>query len=434
MKQTAFPVAGLVLMVTVACGPPAGPEPITPAPSSWVVSWAAATYRAGPLARDSVFERGLHDQTVRNVVRLSVGGSQVRVRVSNRVGDRALSFDAVSIGLGAGGAALDVTRSYPLTFEGRAEVTIPAGAHAVSDAVALPVDAGDDLLVSLFASEATGPVTGHRGGGQSVYLSVAGDHTMAAAPAAFPEQALGWLFLEAVDVLAPPNVRGAIVALGDSTTIGAASTPDENRRWTDVVARRLANRVEGEPTFSIVNVAISGNRVLTDSPCFGESALARFERDALGQTGVVAVVVLEGINDLGHPDGLATASDRFRPCVTAPVVSVDDMTAAYRDLVATARARGVPTYGGTILPYGGNQVWTRNAEAERQAINRAILSGQLFDGAIDFDAALADPEDRVRLAPAFDSGDGLHPTDAGYQAMGDVFDLSLFDPLLTRAR
>ena len=425
-----------VLLLVAACGPrPDGDPTASSAPTvepGWVVSWATAAYNAGPLARGSVFEDGLDDQTVRNVARLSTGGSQIRLRLSNRLGLEPTTFDAVTVARGTGGSTADAATLRRVTFAGRDRVSVEAGGQAVSDPVDLEIGGGQDVVVSLYAAGATGAVTGHRGGGQTVYVSGPGDHTMSPDGTAFTDHARGWLFLEAVDVLAPARVRGAIVALGDSTTIGAASTVDENRRWTDVVARRLANRDEAEPTFSIVNLAISGNRMLSDSPCFGESALARFERDVLAQTGVVAVVLLEGVNDLGHPDGLATASDRIRPCIAAPVVSADEMMTAYLGLAEAARAGGLRIYGGTILPYGGNPSWTPAAEGTRHAINQAILADGVFDGVIDFAAAVVDPEDPTQMAPAFDSGDGLHPGDAGYRAMGDAVDLSLFDPLLAQ--
>lgn len=433
-ELAAVVIGGLLL---ASCSEPPRDDPAAnPVPVDgprWTAAWAASAYDSGPLAAGSTLDVGIANQTLRNVARVSIGGSAVRLRLSNLMGAEPVTFDAVSVGIGEVGAVIVAGSLRAVTFGGRAGVTLRDGARAVSDPVDLALAPGVDVVVSLYSAGPTGRLTGHRGGGQTGFVADGGDATaeVANADQRFAGTAVAWYVLEAIDVLAPPEVQGVVVALGDSTTIGAASTIDANRRWTDVVARRLAS-VDGGPTVSVVNAGISGNRVLTSSACFGENAVARLERDVLAQTGVAALFLFEGTNDLGHPDGLADASARIRPCVNAPQVTAEDMVGAYQQIVALARARGLSVFGGTILPYGGYRAWTPAGEAKRETINDWILTSGAFDGTVDFAATVADADDPTRLAPPFDSGDHLHPSDAGYAAMGEAVDLAMFSRLVRR--
>jgi len=424
-------VALTVVVVSTACSPPDKAEGIAGGTEPhWVATWAAAMYDSGPLSTAPFFA-GIENRTVRNIVRVSTGGRAVRLRLSNLLGTLPVTFDAVHVGIREHGAAVAAGTDYAVTFDGLSSITINAGGQALSDQVNLGVEAGQDLAVSLYSVHETGLVTMHQRGGQTNYISDTGNFAGATGAETFTTESPSWYFLRAVDVLAPPDVRGAVVALGDSTTIGAASTVDENRRWTDVVARRLV--AEGVvPAVSMVNVAISGNRVLSSSPCFGVSAEERLQRDVFGQAGVLAVFLFEGTNDLGHPDGMATATEQVRPCVNAPHVTAEQMVAAYQRIITQVHARGLLAIGGTILPYGGHRVWNPESEAKRKAINEWILTSGSFDATVDFAAALADTRDPTRMLPEFDSGDHLHPSDAGYEAMGNVVDLKLFSSIQGR--
>jgi lysophospholipase L1-like esterase len=298
-----------------------------------------------------------------------------------------------------------------LTFGGDATGRILPGATIVSDAVDLSVPAVSDLVVDLYLPGELGtgpsPVTTHNGASQTNYLSPPGNHSGQAAMTV--ERTTGaWFLLARVEVAAPA-AAGAIVAFGDSITDGARSTADMNSRWPDHLARRLAAR-PGR-SMAVLNAGISGNQVLGDGA--GVSALARFDRDVLMQTGVTHVIIMEGINDIG----LARAN---------PSPTAADLIAGHKQLIERARVRGLKVYGATLTPFEGAFYWTAEGEAKRQALNQWIRTSGAYDAVIDFDQVTRDPEAPTKFLPAYDSGDHLHPGDAGYRAMGEAVDLKLF--------
>jgi lysophospholipase L1-like esterase len=351
------------------------------------------------------------DQTVRQIVRATIGGSRVRIVLSNAFGTLPVEIGAANIGLRETGAAVVAASVRPLTFGGRAAVTILPGAMLVSDAVDMAIAPLSDLAIDLYLPGDLGigpsPVTTHNGASQTNYLSPAGNHagepsfTPALSPAA-------WFLLARVEVMAPSGTS-ALVTFGDSITDGARSTPDSNNRWPDQLARRLAAR-RGAGV-AVLNAGISGNRVLGDGA--GISALARFDKDVLMQTGVTHVVVMEGINDIG----LAGVN---------PVPSAADLIAAHKQLIERAHARGLKIYGATLTPFDGALYFTPEGEAKRQALNDWIRTSKAYDGVVDFDKVTRDPAAPTKFLPAYDSSDHLHPGDAGYKAMGDAVDLALF--------
>jgi lysophospholipase L1-like esterase len=299
----------------------------------------------------------------------------------------------------------------PLTFAGSATGKILPGATIVSDAVDLTVPEVSDLVVDLYLPGELGtgpsPVTTHNGASQTNYVSGAGNHSGDTAMTA--ERTAGaWFLLARVEVAAGSKA-GAVVAFGDSITDGARSTADMNSRWPDYLARRLAARKGKE--FGVLNAGISGNRVLGDGA--GVSALARFDRDVLLQTGATHVIIMEGINDIGIAR-------------TNPAPSADDLIAGHKQLIARAHARGLKVYGATLTPFEGAAYWTAEGEAKRQALNQWIRTGGAYDAVIDFDQVTRDPAAPTKFLPAYDSGDHLHPGDAGYKAMGEAVDLKLF--------
>jgi lysophospholipase L1-like esterase len=379
------------------------------APERWVGAWSTATYDPGPLSvNNPVVRDGIANQTVRNIIHLSAGGRAIRVRLSNVWGDRPVRFEEVTVQ----GAA----KKQAVSFGGLQAITILRGALALSDSVPLDVHAGEDLTISLVHRES---LSGHvtiGGGSQTNFLIGPGDTE---------KKLSAWFFLEGLDVLSSDTI-GAIVAFGDSITAGAASTQNANARWPDVLARRL--REDGQaPKLSVLNAGIGGNRVLSNSPCFGENALARLARDVFGQTGVRAVILFEGTNDLGHPESkLEGRPPELRSCLASPRVTAEGMIEAYRQFIAQVHEKGLKVFGATILPYQGYPAWTQEAEDRREAINRWIMTSGSFDGTIDFSAAVADPANPHRLAPEKDGGDHLHPNDAGHKALADAIDLKLF--------
>ena len=397
-------------------------------PQHWVTTWTTANAASDP---PTVFS----NQTIREIVHTTIGGSEVRIRLSNTFGTRAIRLDAVFLGLQKpglqeDGAALVPRSNREVTFSGSRSIAIPEGAEVLSDPISFSVGSEQNLAISLFMAGETGPATVHGSAFQTNYVSGAGNFAAEEGANAFAvatgskttgsKTTGSWYFLSAVEVLAPADVKGAVVALGDSITDGASSRPDKNERWTDVLARRL---LAGDTKIAVLNAGIGGNRVLTSSPCWGQNALARLGRDVLAQAGIEAVILFEGTNDIGQPDTRALETN---PCLSRTQVSADEIIAGYKQIIARTHARGLRIFGATILPYQGFGAWTATGEAKRVVVNQWIRTSRAFDGVIDFDAALRDPATPTRIAPQYDSGDHLHPGPAGHEAMGNAVDLALF--------
>lgn len=392
-------------------------------PKRWVTTWTTANAASD---RPVSFS----NQTIREIVHTTIGGDGIRLRLSNTFGNRAIRFEAVFIGLQApavegGGASLIPNSNRQVRFGGNPFISIPEGAEVLSDPLPFSVAAQQNLAISLFTSGDTGPATVHGSAFQTNYVSGAGNFAAEESGKAFADttgsKTIGsWYFLSAVEVLAPANVTGAVVVLGDSITDGASTHPDKNERWTDVLARRMLTR---HMELAVLNAGIGGNRVLTNSPCWGQNALARLGRDVLAQAGIEAVILFEGTNDIGQPDSPAANTN---PCFSRTQVTADEIIAGYQQIIARTHARGLKIFGATILPYQGLAAWTASGEAKRVAVNQWIRSSGAFDGVIDFDAALRDPASPTHLAAPYDSGDHLHPGTVGHEAMGNVVDLALF--------
>ena len=307
--------------------------------------------------------------------------------------------------------SVDPSSDRPVTFNGRSSIVIRAGANLVSDAVSLAIPNHADVAISLFVADSARLATTHALGMQTNYVSAPGDFAAAASFAEDTTLRL-WPFLAGVDVV-NPTVTGVIVAFGNSITDGYGSTPDSNARWPDVLARRIL--ASKEPVKAIVNAGISGNRVL--SPGAGPSALERFDRDVLMQPGVTHVIVLEGINDINGGTNAANPSNE---------ISAEELIAGHEQLIDRAHERGIVIFGATLTPEGGMRGANAARDAKRIALNTWIRTSGAYDGVIDFDKLTRDPADTTRFLPAYDSGDHLHPGDAGYRAMGDAIDLALF--------
>jgi lysophospholipase L1-like esterase len=398
---------------------PPAPSAPPPNPPHWVGTWGAA-----PQPPFKNAPKVYQNQTLRLIVHTSVGGAQVRVKLANVFDDRPLFVGGAHVARRTTAANIDPASDRPLHFSGRTAVEIPAHASVLSDPVGIDVPALSDLAVSLFLPRETRATTTHVMALQTSYVST-GDATGAAT---FPVASTtkSWPFLTGVEVAGRPNAS-AVVVFGDSTIDGDGSTEDANRRWPDALAARLhAAGVEA----GVVNEGMIGNRLLHDSPrgelnpagpAFGPSGLARFERDTLEQSGVSAVILGIGINDVGFPDAFAPASE---------AVTSNAMLGGYRELVARARQRQLRVLGSTLLPFEGAKLadnfYTPEKDALRQRLNAWVRDGGAFDAVLDFDRALRDPAHPSRLLPAFDSGDHLHPSDAGYAAMAELVPSSLF--------
>ena len=366
----------------------------------WVGTW-----NASPQAAWHPLE--LNGQTVRQIVHVSIGGARVRVRLSNAYGADSLLIGAARVGLRSTGASIVAGSDRVLTFNGSESTTIPAGALAFSDPVTLRVPDRGDLAVSIYVAGKALAATEHSLGLQTTYISPPGDFSGAdSLPTATTTQS--FYFLTSLEVDASTKSR-AIVTLGDSLTDGLHSTADANKRWPNRLAERLRLR-KGGSKVAVLNAGISGNRLLHDM--VGTNASARLDRDVLVQSGARYLIVLVGINDIGY-SGTAAA----------------EIIAGHRQIIDRARAMGLRVYGGTLTPFQAflpGVYYTSDGEAKRQAVNQWIRTSKAYDAVIDFDKAIRDPGNPATIRPAYDSGDNLHPNDAGYQAMADAIDLSLF--------
>jgi lysophospholipase L1-like esterase len=367
----------------------------------------------------------LQDQTVRERVRISVGGSQIRIRLSNEYGSSPLVLGSVTVAVPSDPASVKPGSIQTVTFGGRNSITIPSGAPALSDPVTFPVASGAEISVSLYFPKPVRTPTWHALALKRAVVSPHGDRTREE-KIQEGTQASSFIVLSAVLVPAQPQQR-VVVAFGDSIVDGDGSSEEADHNWPSDLIRRISKSKESLK-WAVVNAGMAGNRLLADGPIasLGASALTRFDRDALFVPGVTHIVVLEGVNDLGFPGAklgklpLADAAD---------LRSADDLIGGYRQLIARAHARGVKVIGSTLSPFEGVDIpgyYSEAKEASRQAVNKWIRTGREFDGVIDFDTVLRDPDHPSRLLPRLASEDHLHPNDAGYQAMANAIDLTLF--------
>ena len=375
----------------------------------WVGTWATAP-------APSLTGESLSDLTLRMNARVSIGGDTLRVRVSNAYGEGPLEIGAASLGIRDSGPAIVAGSERPLAFGGSTSTTIAAGAVAISDSVQLDVPALADVVVSFYLPATLAPdfqITG-RYARQTNYLSPRGDFVSAI------DMPVGkitdeWYFVSGIDVLAPPET-GGVVALGDSLTDANISTHDTFCRWPDQLARRLIARPEGR-SLGVMNQGLGGNRILHDLR--GESRLRRFDRDVLAQPGVTHAIVMLGTNDL-----------RNRNARPEEEVTAEQMIAGLKQMALRAEAGGIQLLGATLTPFGNETflpgAWNPTREGHRAAVNTWIREGGAFDGVVDFDEALRDPEHPTQMLPKYDCDDGLHPSDLGYRRMGDAIDLALF--------
>jgi len=414
---------------------------------TWISTWAApafarvdqpaqtlsASAQSFPWARDVPAAASGHElavagaspihfknQTIRQIAHISAGGGRVRVVLANSLGILPLRVGAASVALRDKGSAILAGSNHPLTFGGQVSPVIPAGAILASDPVDLKVANFSDLVIDLYLPDDTSawksPVTMHAASWQVNFVSMEGNHV---GSTSFPVAtttayrrgdglaSASSFFLSRIEVV-PSKPTNVLVAFGDSITDGTQSGTDANRRWPNLLEARLA---AAGIRLSVVNGAIGGGRVLNDG--VGPNALARFDRDVISQPGVTHVTIMEGINDIG-----AAGAN--------PSPSVADLMAGHRQMIARAQARGIKVIGATLTPFEGAAYWTPEGEAKRQALNTWIRNSKEYDEVLDFDAALRDPANPSKSQLAFDSGDHLHPSPAGYEAMANSIRLAIF--------
>jgi lysophospholipase L1-like esterase len=385
---------------------------------TWRSGWATAPQQPKPgWPMPNWSEQGFAGESIRQVVRLSTGGTRLRIRLSNRYGATPLRVTGATVALTDTGAAVAPGTVRPLTFGRRSSSTVPAGTEITSDATVLRTSPLQSVTVTMYVAQPTGPATFHDTGLATTYRAD-GDRRFDRDGAAFAGRtSQSWYYLTAVEVAAPRHHRpgpGTVVAFGDSLTDGYGSVPDANNRYPDELAERLV--AAGTPR-AVANAGISGNKLLTDSPCAGEKGVSRFRWDVLRQPGTRTVILQLGGNDIGQSGG------RDVGCGAPPVVAAEQVIEGHRTLIRIARAHGIRVTGATIGPMKGNSgYYSADKEAVRDAVNHWIRTGGEYDAVADFDLALRDPADPDALRPAYDSGDHLHPNDAGRAAMAAAID------------
>jgi len=402
------------------------PQVVRAQRNSWIAAWTMSPQSSAPNPKQPLLN--IENQTVRERVRISIGGSKLCIRLSNEYGSSPLLIGAATVAISTGPSGVRFETIRAVTFGGRAAVMIPAGAPALSDPIDFPVAPGAEISVSLYFPRRIATPTLHYLALKRAVISQPGDFTLA------PNIENGTptnssISLTAIFVPAQLTQR-LIVAFGDSVTDSDQSTVDADRNWPNDLIRRL-EKSSDDSQVAVVNAGISGNRLLADcfmpaAGCFSASALARLERDVLSLPGVTHIILLEGLNDIGFPGAKLGADYLADP---ADVRTRDDIIAGYRQLISRVHARGIKIIGATITPYEGVTVpgyYSEPKEAIRQAVNKWVRTAGEFDGVIDFDAALRDPGRPSRLLPRFASKDNLHPNDAGYDAMANAINLALF--------
>ena len=402
---------GFAMLPTSAQNAPASTE-------HWIGTWASSQQVPEPANALPVDQ--LRDATLRQIVHLSVGGSELRVHLSNAFGTAPLHIDSVHLArpLSPASDEIDATTDKALTFAGSSDVIIPAGAEYISDPVEYPVAALSNLAITFHLSEPPAQQTGHPGSRATSY--VVHGNLVSAATLPNATKVDHWYQIASVDVTGPVDAL-SIVALGDSITDGHATTTNGNDRWTDVLAERLQGTAATNH-IGVLNQGIGGNHLLVDG--LGPNALARFNRDVLAQTGVRYVIVFEGVNDLGGLTRLGEVPNAEHEALVAHIL------AAYQQMILRAHAHGIEIIGATITPYAGSDYYhpTARDEQDRNAVNAWIRAPGHFDAVIDFDKVIRDPSHPDRLQPGYDSGDHLHPSPVGYRAMANAIPLSLFHP------
>lgn len=380
----------------------------------WVGTWAASP------ALGNSHAPNVSNQTLREIIHTTVGGKALRIRLSNLFGSTSLAIGPAHVALRDTGSGVIAASDHAITFSGQPSITVPPGAMVLSDPVEMDVPEHTDLAISIFVPGTMTEITGHWSAQQISYISEAGNFV--SAPTLTNATEVGsWILLSGVDVLAPA-VDYAIVTLGDSITDGAHTTINMNHRWPDILESRLA--AAGKHV-AVLNAGIGGNRILHDGvgqgTVFGRSALERFDRDVLSEPGVKYLIVLEGINDIGH------AQDTDGPGHEA--VGAPEIIAGLQQIVARAHEKGLIVIGCTLTPFAVAKApgyYTPEKDVKRHAVNDWIRTSGKYDAFVDFDKATQDPRHPDQFLPAYDSGDHLHPDDAGYKAMGEAVDLSVF--------
>lgn len=375
--------------------------------SKWVGTWTTSPQLVEP--NNNPPSPGLSNNTIRQILRVSIGGDSLRIRFSNEFSKSPVTMKSVHIAVSKDADKIDISTDKEIFFNGEAEVTMEPGKAIISDPFQFPLQSRMNLAITIYFGITSADVTGHPGSRTTSYI-LTGDHA-AQSDFAGAVKTEHWYVINGIDVIAPDSAA-AIVILGNSITDGRGSGTNKQNRWPDELARRLQENT-GTELVAVLNAGIGGNCVLKN--CLGPSALSRFNRDVINQSGAKWLIILEGINDIGNAQG-----------AQGSINVANDLIDAYNQMIDTAHVKGILVYGATILPMGGSFYYTADHEKARQTVNDWIRNSRRFDAVIDLDKALRNPADTLKLISKADSGDHLHPSETGHRMMAEAVDLSLF--------
>ncbi|SFF79825.1 Lysophospholipase L1 [Halobacillus alkaliphilus] len=372
----------------------------------WVGAWS--TSMIAPYT-DGISQEGFENQTIRSIIQPHIDGKNMRIRLSNEFGSSPITIEEVNVAVSKNEAATITGTNRKVTFDGEENISIPPGEKMVSDPVSLKVNQMEEIAISLYVREPTGPATWHPLSIQESYISASGNHVSDSSASAFKKKEEAWFWLDGVDVIADPSVKGSIVVMGSSIANGNYSTVNADHRWPDYLAQRI-NQGSEKNKLSVLNAGVSGNHLINSGVERGENALARLERDVFSETAVTSLIFHQGLNDIRHH----------------PEYDSEKIIERIKEIIQACHEEGLKIYGGTLTPYKGSSMYTKEGEETRQEVNEWIRTSGAFDGMIDFDKAMRDPDNPKRYLPKYDSGDHLHPNDLGYKKMAESIDLSMF--------
>ncbi|MCA1011985.1 SGNH/GDSL hydrolase family protein [Halobacillus halophilus] len=372
----------------------------------WVGAWS--TSMQAPFT-DGISQEGFDNQTIRSIIQPHIDGKKMRIRLSNEFGSSPIIIDEIQVAVSKNEAETIAGTDRNVTFGGAEKITIPPGGKLVSDPVSLKVNRMEELAVSMFVRKPTGPATWHPLSIQETYISASGNHVSDSSASAFTKKEEAWFWVDGVDVMADSSVKGSIVVMGSSIANGNYSTVNADHRWPDYLAQRM-NQESEKNKLSVLNAGVSGNHLINSGSERGENALARLERDVFNETAVTSLIFHQGLNDIRH----------------YPEYGPEKIIQRIKEIIHASHEKGIKIYGATLTPYKGSSMYTKEGEKTRQAVNDWIRNSGAFDGMIDFDKAMRDPNHPKRYLPEYDSGDHLHPNDLGYKKMAESIELSMF--------